>query len=472
MSDADGNLRLRTASTAKWNVVDKVATQLLYAVTGIILANLVSPKEFGLLGAVLVFQSFATLFIDGGFAMALIQRKEPTERDYSTVFWFNMASALAVYAVLWVCAPAIDGWFHGEGRLVWLARASFLTFVLNAAGIVQTNRMVKRMTFRPVALANCLGLLGGGIVGVVLALRRPDAWALVWQQVATAGLKSLLLWIFVRWRPLAVMSFSILKGFFRVGGSVALQTFLYLVFQNIYGLFIGRRLGFVPLGVYNQADKWSRMGPSALSAILTSSFLPALSAVQDDPERFARISRRIHRVVGLLLFAGFGWLIVVGAPIFHALFGDKWDAAIPLFQLLTLRAVFTVLCSLYCNFMVAVGRARRLVVNEIVRDGAALIALVATLPLWGRPDGLEIMVWGQVVASAVTFAVTVVMTARVTWRPVRAYLGDLLPSLLAALLPLLAALWLASLPLNPWLQLLLAALPLLPLFPYLRRLLK
>lgn len=467
MGDTD-DLKGRTVRSVKWNVVDKLSTQILYALTGIILARLVAPEEFGLVGAVLVFQAFAALFVDSGFASALIQRKNPTERDYSSIFWFNIFMAAGLYLLLWVCAPLIDSWFHGSGRLIPLARVSFLTVVLNATGIVQVNRMVKQMNVKPVAIANGLGLMIGGVVGIGMALHRPDAWALVWQQVITAGAKSLILWLIVKWTPLLVCSLSVIRGFFAVGFGVMIQSILNVVFQNIYSFFIGNRLGLVSLGNYTQADKWSKMGSAALSAILTSSFLPALSAVQDQPERFARIAGKIHRTTAALLIIGFGWLVIAAEPLFHALLGTQWDAAIPLFRLLTVRGIFVVLSSLYCNFILAVGKPKLLVANELIRNVGALVALIATMPLWSRANGLEIMIWGQIAASAITFIASIAMTARATFRSVGQYLRDFAPLLAYAAVPLALSYFGAIFGGNHWVALILSAIPLALYIPLYR----
>lgn len=463
------DLKGRTVRSVKWNTVDKLSTQVLYAVTGIILARLIAPEEFGLVGAVLVFQAFAALFVDSGFASALIQRKEPTERDYSTVFWFNIMMAAGLYLLIWFCAPLIDSWFHGSGRLIPLARISFLTVLLNATGIVQVNRMVKQMNVKPVAIANALGLIIGGAAGITMAVKNPNAWALVWQQVISAGAKSLILWIIVRWTPQWVCSLSVLRGFFSVGFGVMTQSILNVVFQNIYSFFIGNRLGLISLGNYTQADKWSKMGSASISAILTSSFLPALSAVQDQPERFARIAGKIHRTTIALVVIGFCWLVIAAEPIFHALLGRQWDAAIPLFQLLMVRGIFVVFSSLYCNFILAVGKPKLLVGNELLRNGAALIALFATMPFWTAPNGIEIMILGQIAASAITFIATIWMTAPATFRKVRHYVCDFLPLLAYAIVPLVLSYFAVTCSVsNPWLSLLLSALPLLTYRPLYR----
>lgn len=406
------SLKEKTKGAIKWNLVDKIAAQILYAVTGIILARLISKEDFGLVGAVLVFQAFASMFVDSGFASALIQRKAPSERDYSTVFWFNMLMALALFIILWFCAPMIARWNQGDMRLIPLARVMFLTFIFNAAGIVQTNRMIKQMNVRPVALANLLGQILGAAIGLYLALTRADAWALVWQQVSMAAARALFLWLFIRWRPMLYFSLQILRSFFAIGSGVMLQSFLNTVFQNVYAFFIGHRIGMVPLGVYSQADKWSKMATATVSQVLTSSFVPALAEVQDSPERLRAMTRKIHRSVIAVTVPAFIAAILLAAPAFHLLFGSKWDAAIPLFQILMARGIFVVLNGLYSNFLLAIGRPRLLVVTELIRDSVALIALIITLPFLGRPNGLALLIWGQFAATLLTWAATLPMTKK------------------------------------------------------------
>ena len=155
----ESDVKLKTARTLKWNTIDKFASQVLYAVTGVVLANVLSKEDFGLVGAILVFQSFASLFVDSGFSSALIQKKNPTERDYSTIFWFNLAMSVGIYVILWFCAPLIARMF-GDERLISLSRAMFVSFILSALAIVQTNRLMKQMTVARVAVGNTIGLVG------------------------------------------------------------------------------------------------------------------------------------------------------------------------------------------------------------------------------------------------------------------------------------------------------------------------
>ena len=428
-------LKTLTARSVKWNLVDRVSSQVLYAVTGVVLARLLSQEDFGLVGAMLVFQAFASLFVDSGFSYALIQRKRPTRLDYSTVLWFNMLVACVVYVILFFAAPLIADCFQGDRRLIPMSRVMFISFILNASAIVQTNRLMKRMDVRMVAVSNSVGLFAGAVVGISLAIGGFGAWAIVWQTITLNGVKSLVLWLTSGWRPLARFSTASLRSFFKVGWGMMGTSFLNTLFQNIYSFFIGNRAGLAPLGYYSQADKWSKMGITSISQVLTSSFLPALSEVQDDPERFRRVSAKMNRFTSYLLFPAMGFLALLAEPIFHCLFGEKWDAAIALFQLLLARGVFTVLSSLYNNYAVAVARTRLVMAMETIRDGAAFVLLALSLsyiadtrpgdPVWG----IRLMLYGQIAASALSWAVMAAKTAPLTGRRVRAFLADSLPYL-------------------------------------------
>lgn len=426
-------LKTLTARSIKWNVIDRVSSQFLYAATGIILARLLSQEDFGLVGAILVFQAFASLMVDSGFSYALIQRRRPSRLDYSTVLWFNMAVAIGLYVILFFCAPLIAECFKGDQRIVPLSRVMFLSFILNASAIVQTNRLMKRMDVRMIAVSNCFGLLFGAVVGIWLAFAGYGAWAIVWQTLSLNAVKSIVLWATSRWRPLWRFSLSSLRSYFKVGSGMMASSALNVIFQNIYSFFIGNRAGLVSLGYYSQADKWSKMGITSISQVLTSSFLPTLSEVQHDAERFSRASQKMNRFTAYILMPAMGFLAVMAPSIFHSLFGYKWDASIVLFQLLLLRGVFTVLTSLYNNYLIAKAQTRAVVVMESLRDGVALLFLLATLPfitLTTPTDpvyGIRLLLYGQVAASAITWAVMTFKVARTTSRSIGLFVFDNAP---------------------------------------------
>ena len=446
--DQQPDLKLKTARTLKWNTVDKFASQVLYAVTGVVLANLLSKSDFGLVGAMLVFQAFASLFVDSGFSAALIQKKSPTETDYCTVLYFNLGMSVAIYAILWFCAPLIAEIF-GDGRLVGLSRAMFLSFILNATAIVQTNRLMKQMTVAKVAVANTVGLVVSGVVGIWLAVAGYGAWAIVWQTLTLAAVKSSFLWLASGWLPRHRFSISSLRSVLGVGSGVMFGSFLNTVSLNVYSFIIGAYYNLAQLGCYTQADKWSKMGISSMSQILTSSFLPVLSGVQDDKERLRRIMRKTNRFTAYLVFPVMFLLVTGAQPIFHILFGTKWDEAIPLFQILAARGIFVVLTSLYNNYILAVGKAKTLVVYEIVKDILMVAAIFVTIPL-----GITAMIWGQLIASAIFYVYSLFATGRAAGYPTAQMAADVVPYLLITGVSAVAQWCVLHTMSNPWTSLL------------------
>lgn len=421
------SLKLKTARTLKWNTIDRVSSQVVFALVGIVLANVIPKADFGLVGALAIFQAFAIIFVDSGFGAALLQKEKPTEEDYSTVFWFNLAVSIFLYLLLYACGPLIADLFH-DNRLEPLSKVMFLTFVVNGLAIVQTNRLMKRMDVKMIAVSDLIGLGISGVIGIWMALEDCGAWALVAQQLSLAATKTLILWFTGHWLPKAVFCMASLRQIWSVGISVFSSSMLNTICLNIYNFIIGVFYGMVPLGVYTQAEKWSKMGSASVSQILTSSFVPVLSGAQSDPERYRRYMSRINRFTAFILFPFMLGLTVAGEPIFHTLFGTKWDEAIPLFQILMARGIFIVLLSLYSNYLLGLGRSRALFAAEVVKDASIAVALLATVFL----GDITILVWGQLAASLLAWAIVLGITCHTTGITARRMISDLLPFLFAA----------------------------------------
>lgn len=437
---SDSELKQKTARTLKWNTIDRVATQVLYGVSGIFLANLLSKEDFGLVGVLAIFQAFAILFVDSGFGSALLQKKNPDDDDYSTVFWFNLGVSILVYVVLYMAAPLIADFF-GSSQLTALSRVMFLTFVLTGLGIVQTNRLMKRMDVRQIAVADLVALALSAALGIWLAVAGYGPWAIVWQSVALAAVRSGWLWCVCRWTPRPVFSRRSLRDIYRIGLSVFTSQFFNTLFLNIYQFVIGKWYSLAQLGSYTQADKWSKMGSAPLSQILTSSFVPLLAGVQDDPDTFHRYMRRVDRFAAMLAIPGLVLVAACGSCIFHTLFGTKWDVAVPLFQVLCIRGIGVVFISLYSNFMMALGYGRRIVMVEVIKDAATAVALLATV----FTMSLDALVWGQLAATAATWIATALLTSRATGYPIRSLAADLIPFTAAAIIAAVTV-WLVPVP--------------------------
>lgn len=441
MENTEPNLKTRTARTIKWNAIDSTATQLGYAVVGIVLANVLTPADFGLVGALAIFQAFAIIFVDSGFGAALLQLPSPTDRDYSTVFWFNLLVSILIYLILFISAPAIAWLFQDNQALIPLSKVMFLTFVLNGLSIVQVNRLMKRMDVRMIAVSNVSALCVSGAVGISLALLGYGPWALVWQQLTMSGVKTLILWISERWVPTLTFSRESFSRIWRVGLSVFSSSMLNTICLNAYNFVIGIFYSLPLLGIYTQADKWSKMGSATLTQLLTASFVPMLASARDDAPRFKRYISKTHRFAAFITLPALGGMALVGAPLFHTLFGAKWDAAIILFQILCIRGIFAVFTGLYTRYLLALGHARTLFIAEVIKDVCIFGAILATV--WF--GSISLLVWGQLWAGLITWAITLLMTCRNTGITPLRMLHDLLPFTLLTLLMCASAMGLGTL---------------------------
>lgn len=448
--EAEVPLKLKTARTLKWNTIDRLASQVLYGVVGLVLANVLSEEDFGLVGALLVFQAFAIIFADSGFGAALLQKKEPMDEDYSTVFWFNLIVSVVIYCILWIGSPLIADIFQGDRRLIPLSKVMFLTFVLNALAIVQTNRLMKRMDVKMIAISNLVAQIGGGGIGIILALQGYGAWALVWQSVSLAGIKTGILWATGHWLPSCWIKIDSLKRIWRIGMSVFSSSMLNTLFQTIYSFVIGAYYSLSSLGVYTQADKWSKMGTASISQVLTASFVPLLSKFQDSTDDFKRYVKKINRFTAFVLFPVMIGLAAIGEPLFHTMFGNKWDAAIIMFQILVVRGIFVVLVSLYGNYMLAKGYGKRLFIIEVVKDASIALAIMATVFF----HSVDILVWGQLWASLITYVIVVAMVGSSIGYGVRKMVTDLMPYAFSSMMMWLVCVLIGMIPLASPLKLL------------------
>lgn len=419
-----GTLKDKTVGALVWNTVDKFLSYIAYAVVGIVLANLLSSDDFGLVGIVMAFAAFVNIFIEGGFTTALIQKKDADETDYSTAFWFNVAASTVMYVVMFFLSPFIADYFEDD-RLTLLCRVLFFNFIPVSLCIIQTSMLMREMNVKRIAVINALSLFISGAAALIVAWCGGGVWALVVQTLGISLVKSVLFWSMSRWRPAFVFSSSSFRQVFSVGGFVLLYSFVNTFFLNIYSFIIGKLFSLSQLGYYTQADKWSKMGYTALSQITGYSFFPALAGLQNEPERMRRAFSKMNKTVYYLSLPVFSGLIIVAEPLFHLFFGTKWDASIVMFRLLTVKGLFYVVSGVLMNYINATGRTRTTFRLEVVKDAVSLIAIFMTVR-----HGIVAIIWGQVAAGIIHFLLLSYMTSRITGYGLLRQASDFFPYLL------------------------------------------
>lgn len=421
------NLKSKTVNSLLWNTVNNVFTQLCYAVTGVILARLLPIPDFGLIGVILAFSAFVNVFIDSGFSMALIQKEKITEKDYSTVFFFNLFISCTLYIILFFAAPLIAYYYKNE-QLILLSRVMFLNIIFLSFGLVQSSILMRNMNMKKLTIANTVSLGLSGTLALVMAFTGCGVWTLVVQTLSLSFFKSAILWLNTKWRPMLTFSKESFKSIFAIGSNILLTSFTNTFFQNIYSLIIGARYSTDALAYYTQADKWSKMGSMGLSQIIGFAFFPALSSIQSDKERMQRVFGKTNKMTSYLTFPVFIGLIVVSQSLFHVLFGTKWDASVVLFQLLTIKGIFFIFTSLLNNYIMATGKTRVIFLIEVAKDIIALILILITIKI-----SIMALIIGQVVVGIIHYFITAWATEKETSYSVIRQFKDMLPYLVISL---------------------------------------
>lgn len=414
-------LKEKTISALIWSTFDKVFCQIIYAVSGIILANKLFPEDFAVVGIITALTAFTTIFIDSGFSVALIQHKDTNDRDYQSVFSFNLAISILLYALLFFLAPSISHYYN-DIRLAPISRIMFLTVIIQAFGLVQNSILMREMKMKAVALANLIPLLSSGITAIALALLGFGVWTLVIQALTFTSTRTLFLWTQNAWRPKLIFDGTSLRKMYSTGKNIFLASFTNTIFQNLYPLIIGSRYSIYQLGYYVQADKWSKAGYTSLIQALAQFLLPSLSSIQDDKERMKRVFGKTNRMAAYFTIPFFMILIVAAEPIFHILFGTKWDTSIPLFQILLVKGIFFVLVTLQNNYMIAQGKTKTVFYVELIKNGIILIAIFLTIGI-----SIYALVVGQAIAAIIHYLIGIFVTKRVTQYGVRRQLLDIFP---------------------------------------------
>ena len=372
------SLKRKSAIAIAWNFFDKVGSQLILIVIGLVVTRILSQKEYGLIGLLGIFIALSSALIDSGFVSALIRKKDASELDYNTVFYFNIGVSSFLYAVLFCCAPLIAN-FYNQPQLVILARVVFLSLIINSLGLVQGAQMTKNVRFKQLSVINLTSLLLSSILSLIFAVKGLGVWALVVQSVGNAAFRVSLLWVVSKWRPSRLFSFEALKAQLKYGMEMSAASLLTNLFQFLYGQLIGRFFPLTVMGNYTQASKYSDMPTSILSTTLSNSMFPIYSQIKDDPERLKRAFQKTIRLTSFLAFPALLGLAVVGPGVLELLISKKWEGAFVYFQLLCLAGIPTIFINSNQYFVMIGERVTEFIYIEITKIIILLIVFFSTV---------------------------------------------------------------------------------------------
>jgi teichuronic acid exporter len=387
------SLRTKAISGVLWSAFERFGQVGCAFVLQIFLARLLAPEQFGLIAMVTVFITLSNVLIDAGFSQALIQRKEVSDLDVTTVFYFNLFIAVMLAAFLYWLAPFIAG-FYEEEELTLIVRFLSINLLFAGLGAVHRAKLTREMRFKKLFYASFPATLLSGLVGIYLAYRGYGVWALVAQSLLMRASISSLFWVMTGWRPSLAFDFACIREMFPYGSRLALSGVLSNGFSNLYVLVIGKLFTPVDVGLFQRARLFQQLPVQNLQAVVGRVAFPLFSSVQDDPVRMKQGLRKAIRLVAWIALPCMAVLAGLSEPMVLVLIGEKWLACVPYLKLLCFVGALYPLHAMNLNLLAAMGRSDLFLRLEVIKKVLIVLNILATYRF-----GLHAMVLGMIVTS-------------------------------------------------------------------------
>jgi O-antigen/teichoic acid export membrane protein len=390
------NVRQKISSGIGWNFANQMFAGTLHFVVMVILARLLTPHDYGVVGLVLAFTGCAALFVDLGLTPAIIQKQDITQTELTTVFWTNNAMGWIILALLWVLAEPIAT-FYREPVLIWVTRITAFSFVLTPLISLPRALLQRNLRFRTLTRVNVAALIVSSGVAICFAAKGFRYWSLVAQTLAGSATTALFLWWAVKWRPSFAFSGIALHRFFGFSGYLSASQIIGYWSRNLDKVMLGRMVGTAELGLYTRGYTLMLLPVQQISKVVDPVLFPAYSMIQHDRHQIAQIYLKITRLVALLTFPICFGLWATAEPAVLAVLGERWRDTIPIVKLLCPLGALQSILSLNSSLYLSQGRTRRALVVRAVSTAA----LAGVFYFGLKTGGLMGMVWGYLVYSIV-----------------------------------------------------------------------
>lgn len=421
------NLKSKTLSSLAWKFAERCGAQGIQFVVSIILARLLTPADYGLIGLITVFLAIAMVFAQSGLGQALVQHKEIDQEEFSTVFYFSMVFSIVLYLILFLCAPLIAG-FYNEPKLTAIVRVLGTTVIIGAINSVQQAYVQKTMQFKRFFYSTLTGTLISAIIGIAMAYAGCGVWALVGQQISNQLINTAVLWFTVKWRPNFV--FSVKKGLrlFSYGWKLLCSSLLDTVYNNLYSLIIGKFYSAADLGYYNRGKQFPMLLIQNINSSIDSVLFPVLSEAQDDKERLKSMVRRSIVTSTFIIFPCMAGLAAIATPLTKLLLTDKWLPAVPFIQFCCFIYAFWPIHTANLQAIKATGRSDIFLKLEIIKKVVGVLFLCISLP-----HGLMCMMWFRCINAVIGSIINAAPNKKLLHYSYLEQMKDILPSFLLSI---------------------------------------
>lgn len=417
-----------------WTTIQRFITIGIQFVSGIILARLLDPEDYGCIGMLSIFMLVAGSFVDGGFGSALIQKKRPTQDDYSTIFYWNIAISIFLYIVLFLCAPLISR-FYKIPLLSPVLRVQGLVLIINACSAVQTSQLNKQFKFKKMAIVSIITSVITIGVTIFMAYEGYGVWALVAQNLITAIIPCLVYWISNGWFPSFVFSKQSFRELFNFGFFIFMSNIINTICNNIQGILIGRLYNPATMGFYSKAHSTELLVSTTISNTLAQVSYPLYSELQDNRNNLLSVIKKLTTTLAFLIFPLVFGLILLAKPFFLLLYSEKWLPCVPYFQILCIAGLATCMQSVNAQSIAAVGKSRIMLNWTIIKQAVGTTMIVGGLFLCG----IKGMLVGMVIRSWFVYFVNALLVSKHIGYHIMQQFKNLLPILIISCVSFLAA---------------------------------
>lgn len=375
-----GSVKEQSLSGFKWNMLGQFSTFAIQFVLGIVIARMLTPDDYGVIGMVTIFMAISQSLVDSGFGNALIRKIDRTEVDCSTVFYFNLAVAALLYGILFCAAPAISR-FYNTPLLTELTRVLSLTLIINALGIVPRALRSAVVDFKTQMVASVSSAIVSGLVGLYLAYNGFGVWALVCQSIISACVSVAIIWIMSRWMPRLAYSWSSFRSMFSYGSKLLVSGLMHTVYRHASSILIGKFYTPAELGNYDKGNSIAALPSLRLSGALHAVTFPILAKLQDDDVRLKSVYHKYVAMTSLVIFFLMTLLASVAKPLVLLLLTEKWLGAVPYLQVFCAAYMFDSICRLNNNMLYVKGWSGLFLKLEVIKKVIVTPFFLLVIPL-------------------------------------------------------------------------------------------
>ena len=399
-------IKKQLVSGLLWNALEKFLLQGVTFFIGIILARLLSPSDFGLIGMLSVFLYIINAFVNSGLNSALVQKHNCSSLDYSTVFTVNLVIAITGAVILFFAAPSIANFYH-EPLLTPITRVLGINVILSALNIVHRSQLTIKVDFKSLAKINVINTIVGGTVGIVMAYTGFGVWSLVGQSMASTLSGMILLPIYSKWKPSIRFSKQSFHQLFGYGSKLLVTSIYSVIINNISTLFIGRTYSSKDLGFYTKANQTPNTVSNFIYGILGTVTFPVMSEIKEDKERMLRLYKKALFTTAMLVFPMMMLFCVLSKSFIVVALTEKWLPCLTMMQLYCFARMFTPLSALNISVLNASGRSDLFMWMDLSKAPLILGALAITISI-----SVEAIVWGSTVVTIICFFINSYLPGR------------------------------------------------------------